>query len=241
MGGALLCLCLMLLGEAPAFAFAKQDVERDIAAALEQQGIGQGVKVTLFAARTDIMRYSGGTYRVESVRPNPETQKFEAEIAIEAEGTERTVTLQGRYSLMMQVPTPRVRINPGDVIREEDLAWTEVSSERRQRDWVLSVEPLVGKTPKRVLFPNAPVSESSLKTPDLVHKNDPVSMLYRTDFMELRATGTALESGGANEVIRVKNLDSGRMVQATVVRPGEVRVLTPDQEPAPAPHIKEMH
>ncbi|MBN8530600.1 MAG: flagella basal body P-ring formation protein FlgA, partial [Alphaproteobacteria bacterium] len=174
LAAALLCLCLMLPGGARAFA--RQDVERDIAAALEQQGVGQGVKVTLFTSRTDIMRYRSGAYRIAEVRADPATQKLEAEIAFDAGGEEKTLTLEGRYTLMIRVPAPSARINPGDVIGEDDLHWVEVDGDRRQSNWVLTVEPLVGKTPKRVLFPGKPIDEASLKTPDVVHRNDPVSI-----------------------------------------------------------------
>ena len=64
---------------------------------------------------------------------------------------------------------------------------------------------------------------------DAVNRGTGVTIIFESPTMLLTVSGRALDSGARGEVIRVKNLQSGRTVDATVISPNEVAVFSPNQ------------
>jgi len=57
--------------------------------------------------------------------------------------------------------------------------------------------------------------------------------------MYLSVTGRTLEAGGEDDVIRVENVNSRMVIQAQVISPQEVRIITRQPQLASASDIKE--
>ncbi len=52
--------------------------------------------------------------------------------------------------------------------------------------------------------------------PLLVHRGDLVTIVFRTDNLELTAQGNALEDGAAGALVRIENTKSNRVIDAAV-------------------------
>mgnify|MGYP003501331045 FL=1 len=63
-----------------------------------------------------------------------------------------------------------------------------------------------------------------LDLPPLVKRGQTVTILSATQGLEVRATGEALADGTSGETIRVRNLLTRKVIQATVQDAGLVRV-----------------
>jgi flagella basal body P-ring formation protein FlgA len=142
----------------------------------------------------------------------------------DAEGLSRTVALQGKYDEFVTIPTLKNSLLTGDVVREADISYTEINSNRLNRNSIMDVNNLIGKTARRMLRANNPVSTTELGLAQSVIKNKMVTMVYRDNALILRTAGIALDSGAAGDVIRVKNAKSNQIVQATVEDVNVVRV-----------------
>lgn len=68
------------------------------------------------------------------------------------------------------------------------------------------------------------VTAQHVEAVPVVHRGDDVVVALRTGTMSLLVTGIALEDGGAGARIRVRNVDSGKVVFAEVVDADTVRV-----------------
>ena len=58
----------------------------------------------------------------------------------------------------------------------------------------------------------------------MVRKGDHVVITARSGSLSVRMPGEALSKGGLSEQIRVRNLNSKRVVKARVIGPGQVEV-----------------
>ena len=106
----------------------------------------------------------------------------------------------------------------GDILAPGDISASVPSDEDRVSDWI-------GMEVRRAVYAGHKVLAGHLGPPTLVHRNDIVSMTFRSGALGLRAEGRALGAGGQGERIEVMNLDSRLVVRALVtgVRQVEVR------------------
>jgi len=116
-------------------------------------------------------------------------------------------------------------IAPGGVISPENTQLRTVSSDHPEpADWAAPY----GQRAARII-PVGTVVRTSLvrpaKTDVLVRRNDSVLMQITGTLFQITALGLALENGGEGDLIKVRNVDSNRVVVARVVRDGTVRPL----------------
>ena len=60
--------------------------------------------------------------------------------------------------------------------------------------------------------------------PELVQRNETVTIIYEVPGIVLTMRGKALEAGAEGDIINVLNVQSKRTIQATVTGPGRVTV-----------------
>ena len=68
-----------------------------------------------------------------------------------------------------------------------------------------------------------PLRTADLMKPDLVQRNETVTLVYEVPGIMLTMRGKAIEGGAEGDVISVLNEQSKRTVQGTVIGPGRVR------------------
>ncbi|MNI79624.1 flagellar basal body P-ring biosynthesis protein FlgA [compost metagenome] len=64
----------------------------------------------------------------------------------------------------------------------------------------------------------------NLEQAEVISKGDQVVIIARSGTLSVRMPGEALSNGGMREQIRVKNLNSKRVIKAQVIAPGQVEV-----------------
>ncbi|MBI3709282.1 MAG: flagellar basal body P-ring formation protein FlgA [Proteobacteria bacterium] len=126
------------------------------------------------------------------------------------------VIVSGRTYQMVSVPVPRHAINPGEVIRRQDLEWVEVREEQTRRDVITDAKRLVGTTPRQRLRVGEPVRENETRPPIVVARNSAVTIRLQSGNMTLTAQGRAVDDGAMGDVIRVVNAQSKRTIDAVV-------------------------
>lgn len=123
----------------------------------------------------------------------------------------------------MSVPGPRTTIYPGESIQESVLV--DLSIDRRDAGaFVQSRSALIGRVAKKTLFAGQPISMASVEDPKLVANGSLVRMTYERSGISINASGQALQSGRAGDMIRVRNSESGIVVTGIVMPTGVVLV-----------------
>lgn len=224
----------------PAFAdgyhVSLKDAEVEVSRAIVEKGIGEEIEAHISGRTSDyLLDYNEPvTMEIAHIDVDPSQQRFKAKLSFMTEAQLNksskalgTLDVSGRYDEIFSIPVVKYRIRQGDIIRSEDITWQKLPSMRLRQDTIRSDDALIGSTPIRGLSPGRPVRASEVKIPPIVTRQSLVQMQYKTPNLTIQALGTAMQDGALNEKIKVRNDDSGTLVDAVVVDKGKVRVLSP--------------
>ncbi len=111
----------------------------------------------------------------------------------------------------------------------ETLASADVALERRPReglsaDTLSDIQAAIGKVVRRPMLPGQPIRATDVQRNEVIGRGDLVTMTYETPGLVVSMRGRANEAGGVGDVIAVQNIQSKRVLQATVTGPGRVTV-----------------
>lgn len=123
------------------------------------------------------------------------------------------------------VLVPSRTIYPGETVSLDALREVELKPGKQAPDAVASrVDELDGKVARRTLLPGRYVPLASLREAYLVEQGSPVQVIYQAGALTITAAAICLQSGAAGEVVRVRNLDTGKTFTGIVAGDGTVRV-----------------
>lgn len=81
-----------------------------------------------------------------------------------------------------------------------------------------------GKVAKRTLLPGRYIPTSSLREAWLVEQGAAVQVTYVSGVLTISASAVTLQSGAAGDLVRVRNIDSGKVLSGVVMADGSIRV-----------------
>ncbi len=123
------------------------------------------------------------------------------------------------------VPVPAVTIFPGDVITASMLTERMMPHATVARSGTMAGAPsLIGKAARRLLVAGQPIPLNSVSEVPLVTKGTATRVRLEEGGLSISGYATALESGVAGAVVRLKNMDSGQTILGVVQTDGSVRV-----------------
>ena len=120
------------------------------------------------------------------------------------------------------LPVPRAVIYPGDMITEAMIE--ERATDDARPSVLRSRAALVGRIARRTLLPGQPIPASAVEQARLVAVGAQVKIIFTEGGLQIVAYGVAQQPGGAGDLIRVRNLDSGLFVTGRVQGDGSIRV-----------------
>ncbi|MGE3150124.1 MAG: flagellar basal body P-ring formation chaperone FlgA [Pseudorhodoplanes sp.] len=206
------------------------DIERRIAQTFaNQSGLGEArnLTVTLDRDARAIHVEATATAELQVARASVEPRSGRFEIAFDLPGS-RTVSRAGlRYAgtiaEMIETATPVRAIARGEILRSADIV-----VQRRPKAEVgenaVSAEQAIGLAARQTLRPGQFLRSVDLGRPEIVTRNDTVTIFYEAPGIMLTLRGKANESGAEGDMINVLNIQSKRILQAVVTGPGRVAV-----------------
>lgn len=115
-------------------------------------------------------------------------------------------------------------VQRGEIITRQHLAIEKREVTNLREDFVTQVEQVENKQATRQLDTGTVMSLRTLVEPKLIKRGDNVVIsTTKTDF-SIRMSGVAMMDGTQGQLIKVKNQNSGRIINATVIEPGLVSV-----------------
>lgn len=112
----------------------------------------------------------------------------------------------------------------GDLITTGDLRVETLDLSRLHRGYLERPEDAVGNRVRQHIRRDDVITPSRITVPLAVKRNSRVIIVASNPAIAVRMAGTALESGGIGDRIRVRNRSSRRELEATVVSQGVVQV-----------------
>jgi flagella basal body P-ring formation protein FlgA len=166
-----------------------------------------------------------GEPRVANIDYDLRSGRFEAAIEIPASAGKRTaIQLSGRATATVEVATAARTIERGVILRDADLIMERRARSEVGRDVITSPAQAVGLAPRGSLQPGRPIRTAELMKPDLVQRNETVTLVYEVPGVVLTIRGKAAEGGAEGDVINVLNEQSKRTLQGVVIGPGRVAI-----------------
>jgi len=115
------------------------------------------------------------------------------------------------------------------VPRGVTLSAADLRSERRDLaalpyGYVLHAKHAAGQRVTRSLSEGTVLTPNVLAAPQWVKRGERVTVLAQSGGMEIRMTGEALMDGTEGTMVRVRNLNSARVVEGTVIAQGVIQV-----------------
>ncbi len=147
-----------------------------------------------------------------------------------------------RTSTGAVVDTVEAAVLTRSIDRNELIKASDIIVERRPRVEVgrdgATRDQTVGMQARRQLRASQALRISDVARPDLVQRDQAVTIIFQTSGIYLTIRGKALESGTEGDVVNVVNLQSKRTFPATVIGRGQVSIANPHPvvaAAAPAP------
>ncbi|WP_241668980.1 flagellar basal body P-ring formation chaperone FlgA [Rhodanobacter glycinis] len=113
----------------------------------------------------------------------------------------------------------------GDGVSAADVHGEERDITRLGYGYIENLDQVAGRSLARALARGSVLSPGALGGRRMVRAGDHVQMVARLDGIEVRADGVALGSGDNGARLRVRNENSGKVVDAMVSAPGVVVAL----------------
>ncbi|WP_024517963.1 flagellar basal body P-ring formation chaperone FlgA [Bradyrhizobium sp. Tv2a-2] len=215
---------------------AAKDIQAAVAKALEHRsGLGDADNLALGFDRDlqdlHLEANNTGDMQPTSVRVDQRSGRFDVTFEI-ANGSSTPTQL--RYT-GTAIETVQAAVLTRDVERTELLKSSDIMIERRPRAEVGSDaavrDQAVGMQMRHGMRAGRPLRVADLVRPDLVQRDQTVTVIYQTDGIYLTTRGKALDSGTEGDVVSVLNAQSKRTVTGVVSGRGQVTI----QVATPAP------
>jgi flagella basal body P-ring formation protein FlgA len=165
--------------------------------------------------------------RIVRLSYEPRSGRFDVMFDLPGSTVARRLPLRftGAIAESFEALVPTRQIALGEVLKEGDVTVARRPKNELAPNVVLGTEQAIGLAAKRVLRPGQIMRTSDLAKPQLVARNETVTITYEVPGIMLTIRGQALEPGGQGDLINVLNAQSKKTIQATVIGPGRVSVL----------------
>lgn len=153
------------------------------------------------------------------------TRKSKTTVGVRCPGPKTwTIYVSAKISQIAKVLVASQHIRRGSLVKADDFELKEYDLNRLRYGYYTDLQEVLGKSLKRHLNRGAVLTPAAIATNKVIKRGESVSILAETGGITIRAKGQALEAGGIGDIIRVKNLNSKREIEARVTGPGQVKV-----------------
>lgn len=135
-----------------------------------------------------------------------------------------TVYVQATVALIQPVLVVRRPLPRGSALTAADVDVQERDVAHLVTGYLVDLKDIEGMVLRRSVAAGAVLNPSLVQYPISVRRGERVTILGQVGGIEVRMEGQALMDGARGEVIRVRNLSSGRDVEGVVVAPGVIQV-----------------
>jgi len=209
---------------------ATQISETDLKALIEEDLRQRGILTEAMSAQTV---FSGAFTPINAaavaepldllaLRYHPANNTFTARFAVA--GIEAPIDVQGTIDLMIEVPHLAATLSAGTVIKQSDIVMRPVPLRYADSVGYAAPEQIIGMALQRQSREGMMLKPSDVAVPELIARNDMVTIYYRSGPMTLTVRGQALNGAAKGEPVEVLNLMSKRVLSTTAISRGAVEI-----------------
>lgn len=185
----------------------------------------EDVKITNFSVRplTMTLPTGGFDYRITQKPNDFRPGKKNVSAIILQDGQEQgQVKMSGELRLFGTVVNTTKRLNRNEIINSDDIATKRQDISMLDADRIQDPKLAVGQKLKLSLPAGSVLYAQNLDSPPLVNRGERVTIMAKSQAIQITTPGEARNSGALGEMVRVKNLTSRREIHARVTGVGIV-------------------
>ena len=209
---------------------ASKDLEEAVTAALGRRfGLGDAANITVTFDRgiADMRLDASNTGALQPVATRYDARSGRFDIAFEITNDNNSAPTKLRFT-GTAIETVEVAVLTRDIDRADLLKSSDLSLERRPKSEVTgepaSRDRSVGMQLRRSMRAGTPLRVADIVKPDLVVRDQTVTIIYEVPGLHLTTRGKALESGAEGDTVSVLNPQSKRTLTGAGTRRGQVTV-----------------
>ncbi len=116
-------------------------------------------------------------------------------------------------------------IYPGETVSADALKEVTLKPGKQAPEAVaVTLDELEGKVARRTLLTGRYIPQSSLREAYLVEQGAAVEVVFVAGALTISASAVTLEPGSAGDLVKVRNIDTGKVLSGTVMADGSIRV-----------------
>jgi flagellar basal body P-ring formation protein FlgA len=207
-----------------------KEIESQVAHALEHRsGLGEAANLYLTFDRdvqgVRLDASNSGALQPITVRYEPRSGRFDVsfEIANDTNNSRTKLRFTGIAVEMLEAA-----VLTRNVDRGEQLKASDVVTERRPKAELGNDAAIrgraVGMQMRKSVRAGQPLKANDFGKPDLVQRDDNVTLIYEASGIYMTARGKAVDSGTEGDAVTVLNLQSKRTISGVVVGKGQVAI-----------------
>jgi flagella basal body P-ring formation protein FlgA len=217
-----------------------KEIEQDIAHALEHRGgLGDAANLTLTFDRdlqdVQLDASNSGAMQLVATRFEPRSGRFD--VTFEVADDSGTAATRLRFT-GNAIETVEAAVLTRNVERNDILKSSDVVIERRPKADVggdaAGRNHSVGMQMRRPMRSGQPLRSADLVKPDLVQRDQEVTVIYQSAGLYLTTRGKALDSGAEGDLVNVLNPQTKRTLSGTVSARAQVTIQIATPKPVAA-------
>jgi flagellar basal body P-ring formation protein FlgA len=165
-----------------------------------------------------------GDLQVRALAYDPRSGRFDITLDLPSSRVldQQPARFTGRAMQTVEAVAVNRAIEAGEVLEAADL--TVLQEPRSQASTLARMNTALGMAARRELHPGQPIQIADLMKPEVIKRNDTVTLIYQAPGLTLTLRGQAQDSGAVGDTIGVLNPQTKRVVQGVVSGPGQVMV-----------------
>lgn len=206
-----------------------QEIATRIAQVLAgQNGLGEAQNITVYFDREvralQVEANAIGALRMLALAYDPRSTRFDVTFDLPSSALLRRQPVRFTGTAIETIPVVAVdrTVEHGELLKDSDL--TILRRPKTEGGGIANIADVVGLAARHQLRPGQPLHAADLMKPEIVQRNDSVTLVYQVPGIVLTLRGQAQEAGALGDSISVLNVESKRVVQAVVTGPGQVAV-----------------
>ena len=206
-----------------------EEITARVAQALAgQYGFGEARNISLSFDRPvmalQVEPGAAGALQVTAFRFDPRTTRFDITLDLPASTTlhRQPVRFTGTAIETVEALTVDHPVERGQVLQVSDL--TVIRRPKTQAELLTDAKAAAGLSARHQLRPGLPLTATDLMKPEVVQRNDTVTLVYQAPGLTLTLRGEAQDAGAIGDTIGVINSQTKRVVHGVITAAGLVNI-----------------
>jgi flagella basal body P-ring formation protein FlgA len=136
------------------------------------------------------------------------------------------VGLKFKVNLYRQVAVAASQVNAREIFTEDDLRYERMDTGQIAAGFFTDKNKILGLMARRLITPGMVITDSMVSKPVIVKRGNMVTLTAFIGNIEVIASGQAMQDGYENQLIRIKNVSSNKIVLGKVIDEDKVQVVT---------------